>query len=242
MFLSVSTGTISFLAWKALTLKRQLAITTSALDFDEFTVVSKIVEQERSRISSELHDELGTLLSIIYLDLELVTHEASSLTPYAENRLNEIRRNLNLVIESIRTNIWNLSAQMFDQVDLGFVIRELCHKLDRYKGTHVTFVQSGLPFPINEKYKLNLFRITQELLTNSIKHSSAWNLSVHMHWEREEQLSIIIEDDGASYLQRNKSEGIGILNISKRADYIGAKLTRERLKKGNRTTLSVEIR
>ena len=240
IFLSACTGILSFFAWRNSTLKKQLELTAAALDFEEFTIASNIVEQERSRISSELHDELGTLLSIIYLDLELVTHEASSLTPYAENRLNEIKRNLNLVIESIRTNIWNLSGQMFDKVDLAFVIRELCHKLDRYKGTHVTFIQSGLPFSINEKYRLNLFRITQELLTNSIKHSSAWNISVHMHWEEEGKLSITIEDDGASYLHQTRSEGIGILNISKRADYIGAKLLRERLKKGNRITLTVE--
>ena len=62
-----------------------------------------------------------------------------------------------------------------------------------------------------------------------------------MHWEEQEQLSIILEDDGATYHQTSESEGIGILNISKRAEYIGAKLTREKLKKGNRTTLSVDF-
>ena len=241
MFLSISTSVLTFQCWRNSLLIKQLKLATSANDYEEFTVVSKIIEQERSRISSELHDELGTLLSIIYLDLELVTHEAASLTPYAESRLMEIKRNLNLVIESIRTNIWNLSGQMFDRVDLAFVIRELCHKLDRYKGTHVTFVQSGLPFSITEKYKLNLFRITQELLTNSIKHSSAWNISIHMHWDGQKKLFITIEDDGTSYRDRKKAFGIGILSISKRAEYIGAKLVRERLKKGHRITLSVEI-
>jgi signal transduction histidine kinase len=241
MLLSICTCILTFQWWRNSVLKNQLRLVSSGIDHEEFSIVSKIIEQERGRISSELHDELGTLLSIIYLDLELVTHEASSLTPYAENRLIEIKRNLNLVIESIRTNIWNLSGQMFDQVDLAFVIRELCHKLDRYKGTHVTFVQSGMPFSISEKYKLNLFRIVQELLTNSIKHSSAWNISIHMHWYGTDHLSIAMEDDGVSYSERKKSEGIGILNIAKRADYIGAKMLRESLKKGHRIVLSVII-
>lgn len=241
MLLSICTCILAFQWWKNALLETRLKVANAEIDREEFAIASEIVEQERSRISAELHDELGTLLSIIYLDLELVMDEASSLTPYAENRLIEIKRNLNLVIDSIRTNIWNLSEKMFDHVDLAFVIRELCHKLDRHKGTHVTFIQSGLPFTMAEKYKLNLFRITQELLTNSIKHSSAWNISVHMHWELNESLTIIVEDDGQGYSQREKSEGIGILNITKRADYIGAILDRERLKKGNRTILSVKL-
>jgi signal transduction histidine kinase len=241
MVLSISTSMLAFQWWRSSLLKSKLNLATAALSREEFSIASEVIEGERSRISSELHDELGTLLSVIHLDLESVTQEASSLTPYAENRLSEVKRNLNLVIESIRTNIWNLSAQMFDQLDLAFVIRELCHKLDGYKGTHVTFVQSGLPFGLTEKYKLSLFRIIQELLTNSIKHSSAWNISVHMDWQANAKLSIIIEDDGKTYSEEKKSDGIGILNIAKRAHYIGARIIRERLEKGHRIALFVNV-
>lgn len=240
MVLSIFTCILVFQLWRNSVLVTQLALIRARNEHDEFSIVSKIIEEERSRISSELHDELGTLLSIIYLDLELVTHEAGSLTPYAENRLIEIKRNLNLVIESIRTNIWNLSAQMFDEIDLPFVIRELCHKLDRYKGTHVTFIQSGIPFGLDEKYNLNLFRITQEILTNCIKHSSAWNISVHMDWDKNRDLFIVIEDDGVSYSDRKISEGMGILNISRRASAIGASIVRQKLKKGQRVIISVQ--
>jgi signal transduction histidine kinase len=241
ILLALTLGMLSFQLWRNSLLRIQLRLSKVRIDHEEFSVISTIIEQERSRISSELHDELGTLLSIIYLDLELVTHEASSLSPDGENRLNEIKRNLNMVIESIRTNIWNLSTQMFDQVDLGFVIRELCHKLDRHKGTYVAFMQSGLPFALTEKHKLNLFRITQELLTNSIKHSSAWNISVHIHWENDQSLSITLEDDGVSYSERKIREGMGIINIARRASFINAELTRESLKKGHRIILSVKL-
>jgi signal transduction histidine kinase len=240
MLLAISLWVLSFQLWRNSRLKSQMRLSRAQVDHDEFSIASSIIEHERSRISSELHDELGTLLSIIYLDLELVAHEAASLTPQAENRLIDIKRNLNLVIESIRNNIWNLSAQMFDKVDLGFVVRELCHKLDRYKGTHVTFVQSGAPFKIDDESKLNLFRIVQELLTNSIKHSSAWNISVHLHWD-EQSLSITLEDDGVSYTETKGTDGLGILNISRRIDYIGATMTRKNLDKGHRIILSFKI-
>lgn len=239
--LALALITLSFQLWRNWQLRERLLQSGVEKEKKQFSSVSEILEQERSRISAELHDELGTLLSIIALDLELLAQEASSLSPYGENRLIEIKRNMNQVIDSIRTNIWNLSTQMFDQVDIAFVVRELCHKIDRHRGTHVTFMQSGIPFPLSEKYKLNLFRIIQELLTNALKHSSAWNISVHMHWDEGKILSITIEDDGVSYLERKDHEGRGMINISNRVMYIGAAFSRERLEKGNRMVLSLQI-
>lgn len=241
ILLALTLCILSFQLWRNSLLRIQLRLSKERVDREEYSVISAIIEQERSRISAELHDELGTLLTIIHLDLELVAHEASSLSPNGENRLNEIKRNLNLVTGSIRTNIWNLSTQIFEQADLGFVIRELCHKLDRHKGTRVTFLQSGFPFALNEKYKLNLFRITQELLTNSMKHSSAWNISIHLHWDDDQSLSITIEDDGVSYSERKNREGMGMINISRRASFIEAELSRESLEKGHRITVFVKI-
>lgn len=209
-----------------------------------FDRVNEIIEQERTRIASELHDELGTLLSVIHLDLELAMRESSSLTPYGEARLLEIRKNLNLVIESIRHNIWSLAPQMLDQVQLDFALRELCRKLDAYKGTHLHFVQSGSAFPITHKQKLNLFRIVQELLTNAIKHSSAWNISVQLHWDND-ILTIVVEDDGSAYDETESkppsgSGGMGATNIIKRANIIGATMEKVPLSRGTRIIIEMK--
>jgi signal transduction histidine kinase len=216
----------------------------SDADVASFSNVSELIEQERNRIASELHDELGTLLSVIHLDLELVLRESSQLTPYGEARLLEIRKNLNLVIESIRHNIWSLAPQMLDQIQIDFALRELCRKLDAYKGTHLHFVQSGLAFPITHKQKLNIFRIVQELLTNAIKHSGAWNISVQLHWD-DDILTIVVEDDGSGYANSDEkpstgSGGMGTGNIIKRANIIGATMVREELARGMRVTLTLK--
>lgn len=214
---------------------------TPESDSISFSKVNDMIEQERNRIASELHDELGTLLSVIHLDLELVLRESSALTPYGEARLLEIRKNLNLVIESIRHNIWSLAPQMLDQVQLDFALRELCRKLDAYKGTHLHFVQSGIAFPITNKQKLNLFRIVQELLTNAIKHSSAWNISVQLHWDND-LLTIVVEDDGSAYEipeTKTNTDGMGATNIIKRANLIGATMEKEHLPRGMRITLAL---
>jgi signal transduction histidine kinase len=226
--------------------KEKIVTEVPANTEDHFTFarVNEMIEQERTRIASELHDELGTLLSVIHLDLELALRESSSLTPYGEARLLEIRKNLNLVIESIRHNIWSLAPQMLDQVQLDFALRELCRKLDAYKGTHLHFVQSGVAFPISHKQKLNLFRVVQELLTNAIKHSSAWNISVQLHWD-DELLTIVVEDDGSAYDETESkppsgSGGMGATNIIKRVNLIGATMAKLALSRGTRVTIEMK--
>lgn len=242
VLLLVAIAIIIFQLKKYRQLKSKAAEVKPQPDTVPYSMVSEIVEQERTRISTELHDELGTLLSVIHLDLELVMHEAGSLTPYGESRLMEVRKNLNMVIASIRNNIWNLSSQMFDQVDLNFAIRELCKKLDAHKGTRISFVQSGVALKITEKQKLNLFRIVQELMTNIIKHSSAWNIGVHVHWDKESIL-ITIEDDGTAFRKKSpiSNDGHGIMNIAKRASFLGATISKEDLPKGQRVLVELKL-
>src|SRR5688572_13168655 len=117
--------------------------------------VNELIEHDRQRISSDLHDELGAVLNLIHLDLELIMREVDVLPPHIEAKLLTVKKNLNLTIETIRNIIWNLSPDFIDGMTLSFGLRELCHKLDAIKGTHVHFVQSGSPVLISQRQKLN---------------------------------------------------------------------------------------
>jgi hypothetical protein len=203
----------------------------SMQEFIPWSRVNEFIEHDRQRISSDLHDDVGSVLSLIHLDLDLVMREAELFPPHIEAKLIVIKRNLNRTIESIRNIIWNLSPDFIEGMSLNFAIRELCHKFDAIKGTHMHFVQSGTPVPISQRQKLNLFRMVQELFSNSIKHSNAWNISVHLHWE-DELLTITVEDDGFDYRRKEneeKTSGMGTINLSKRAASIGATLRREQI-------------
>lgn len=207
------------------------------------TKVNELIEHDRQRISSDLHDELGTVLSIIHLDLEIILREVDSFPPHIEAKLLTVKKNLNSTIESIRSIIWNLSPDFIEGMSLSFALRELCHKLDSLKGTHVHFVQSGTPVPITQRQKLNLFRMVQELFTNSIKHSMAWNISVHLHWDNH-FLTITVEDDGSGFRRKEheqKTEGLGTLNLFRRANSIGATLKHEELSRGLRSIIEIDL-
>ena len=205
--------------------------------------VNELIEHDRQRISADLHDELGTVLSLIHLDLEIVMRETDILPPHMEAKLITVKRNLTRTIETIRNIIWNLSPDFIEGMSLTFAVRELCHKLDALKGTHVHFVQSGSPIPISQRQKLNLFRMVQELFTNAIKHSIAWNISVHLHWESD-GVMITIEDDGSGYRRKEfevTTSGMGTINLLKRANSIGATLKNEELPRGMRSIIEMKF-
>jgi len=197
------------------------------IDLVPWSKVNELIEHDRQRISSDLHDELGTILHLIHFDLELVMREADVIPPHIEAKLLSVKKNLTLTIETIRSIIWNLSPDFIEGMTLTFAIRELCHKLDGLKGTHVHFVQSGSPIPLSQRQKLNLFRMVQELFTNAIKHSIAWNISVHLHWDAD-SVMITVSDDGSVYRRKEfeqKSSGMGSINLVKRAKSIGATIS-----------------
>lgn len=210
----------------------------------DYSQTTDILEQERHRIASDLHDELGSLLGVISLDLDLVLREADVLTPHGESRLLEIKKNLNHLIKAIRHNIWSLSPEVLDQVQLGDVLKELCDKLEAYKGTHLKFQQHGDVRALSPKEKLNLFRIVQELLTNAVKHSGAWNIIVELTW-LPNKVMVKVEDDGSGYqrqtYEKTSGGGMGTVNILKRANSIGATVSREELSRGLRVRIELPL-
>lgn len=208
--------------------------------------ILQMMEDERERISSDLHDELGTLISTLYLDVELLSMD-STLSPEAEKRVLDIKGRLNLSADAIRKIVWNLMPDTLEHESLGFALRELCHKLDGVKGTHFHFVQSGSPRTLQKKQKIYLFRIVQEMFNNAIKHSHAWHIQVAMHWS-DKDLALEVQDDGIG-LERSEqfknsrtSGNMGLVNIQKRAGLIGAKINMEPIPKGLKTIIKLPLK
>jgi len=215
--------------------------TNFLLEDSSWVKMHTMMEEERERISTDLHDELGTLISTLYLDVELLSMD-TGLSAEAEKKILEIKGRLNLSAVAIRKIVWNLMPDTLERESLDFALRELCRKLDGLKGTHFHFVQSGIPLALQKKQKIYLFRIVQEIFNNAIKHSHAWHVHIAMHWS-EKELIVELQDDGIG-LERSqqfrdwKTSG----NIRKRADIIGAKINMEPAAKGLKTTIQLPLK
>lgn len=189
-------------------------------------------ETERRRIARELHDGLGQLLTAAKLNMELATqtvdHEAVANT----------RELIEQSIQEIRNIAQELRPSILDDFGLVPAIRNLCSQYTHPNRTLSFSERLGdrLPTVIESA----MYRITQEAVTNIVKHSGAANASIDLY-VTDGVAHLIIQDDGRGMdLTPNTLNGIGMINMRERAEMLdGSFLVESSPDKG--TDIIVEI-
>ncbi|HYF32640.1 MAG TPA: sensor histidine kinase [Chitinophagaceae bacterium] len=212
------------------------------LKFQQELLKSKIEIQEQTlqKISQEIHDNIGQVLSLVKLNLH--TTDFSDLETTGET----IQRSKELVgkaITDLRNLSKSLSPEMIKEIGLHETIQReiaLIAKTGRYEAI---FNHQGQPFRFDKQKELILYRIFQELLNNIINHARAKTVIVRLFYESR-QFNLTVSDDGKGFDDRRllteQQFGLGIRNMQNRASLIGAtfQLT-STLGKG--TTVSIDL-
>lgn len=181
-------------------------------------------EKERAEIGKELHDNINQILSTTKLYLELAKNDNSQ-------RLSLISRsagNIHNAIHEIRNISRSLVPASIGDLGLQDSILDLVESIRTTKTIHVEFYPVGeLDQRISDKAKLMLFRIIQEQVNNVLKHSGARNLIIElMLAEGENSIELSITDDGKGFNpEKVRKKGLGLSNITSRADLFGGKVT-----------------
>jgi PAS domain S-box-containing protein len=192
-------------------------------DFDKRHVAAILEgqEQERSRIAKDLHDGLGQMLTALKMNIRL--------SQIDEKHAASLYRLIDEAIqESIRISENILPAKLRD-FDLATCLRSLCNGINTASEIPVSFESLGVPVPIGQNQKVNLYRITQEAVNNAIKHSQAELISVQLN-EDENFIQLTIEDDGKGFSSGtsfDQSVHHGLANMRERAEIMGGSLTIE---------------
>jgi signal transduction histidine kinase len=170
-------------------------------------------ESERSRISQELHDGLGTLLSRIKMCVEQPGLEPGHVVQMIDEACGEVR-----AISG------NLQPNTLFQFGLIRAIEDLIIK-QKCDTPHIIFQHFGAPVVLPSDRTLMIYRIVQELLTNALKHASASEILVEIVYQTEQMLCLTIEDDGIGFDENNISaESNGWKNIRSRIEYLQGSL------------------
>ena len=94
---------------------------------------------------------------------------------------------------------------------------------------------------LNDSQKLNIYRIIQEFLQNAIKHSQATSIEIELN-KLDDNLILTIEDNGVGFNVKEKKNGLGLINIQRRVDYLNWKIDISSiLKKGTFILISFPI-
>ncbi|MBS1563076.1 MAG: hypothetical protein JST39_01755 [Bacteroidetes bacterium] len=201
------------------------------------------IQQERDRISRELHDNIGSQLSFISSSIDWITSPPGEMSKEEElKRLANINDTAKLVISDLRETIWALKKEAIPLDELADRLK-LFIRMQRTLQPQMEMVindethQGAISFSPTEA--LNIFRICQEAIVNCIKHSGAQKLEVSIRSGPGKAYTIIIHDNGQGFTAaRNRGEHYGLENMQHRAAELGAVLLIDS-RKGEGTTLTL---
>lgn len=200
-------------------------------------------EKERREIGQDMHDELGSLLLTMKMNLGLI--EKQGLFIFESNdALKELKYALDSSIEYVKGVSRITSPSFLENFGLSRAVLQMVKRINSSCVAKVEFTESGESFLLSKEKQLHIFRIIQEVINNSLRYASPWRIHVIFNWE-EDGLTVEVKDDGYNYRfsEKYQSAGLGLNNILNRAELIGAEFTNEGLPEGNiaRLRLSLEI-
>ncbi len=200
----------------------------------------RALERERTRISRDMHDEVGSSLSEIVILSELAKKKPDE----AENHIKEISERAAEVIDNVSEIVWAMNPKN-DKLD------NLIAHTRRYAVKYLGLANIGCQFmvpeiipayPLSAEVTRNLFLVVKEILHNIAKHSCASEVTFTVDLFNQ-VLDVKIVDNGKGF-SLDKSEGLGngLLNMRKRIEDIGGLITIESFEgKGTQINYSVKI-
>ncbi len=180
-------------------------------------------EVERERISKDLHDSLGGLLSTIKLQFDSVQSKVKEVSKLKEYK--SANKMIDHAVNEVRTISRNLQPGALTRLGLIPAINDLVNRFESDAYPDIDFQHYDVPDNLPTMVSLSIYRIIQELLHNAIKHAHASEILIQINSEGDEIL-IQFEDDGIGYDPNNvRSGGMGLENIKSRIDYLKGQIS-----------------
>ncbi len=184
-------------------------------EIEAITAASKGREKERERIAKELHDGIGGNLAAIKLDLNRITATSDFDLQHVINNIdgtyNEVRALSHHLIPS------NVLRNSFEELINNYLLE--VSKTSNFEIHNDFYPPAGFN-EVSDQLKIELYRITQELINNIIKHSEATRVDLQFTI-LDDQIKLLIEDNGIGFDAEKTSKGIGLRNITSRAKSMG---------------------
>jgi len=209
--------------------------------------VIEIQEEERRRISRELHDETGQSLTSLLLGLKLI-QRAESLEK-ARELAADYREVLHQTMEEIQWLTYELRPRALDNLGLEAALKRYVDGFARQAGVEITLeISSCDDLLLGPAVETTVYRVVQEALHNAIKHADAKHVRVMLSCSTG-NLHALIEDDGTGFAAKEAGETgedrqnkLGLVGMKERAALVGGALTIEAAAgKGTRIALQMPL-
>jgi signal transduction histidine kinase len=202
-------------------------------------------EEERKRISRELHDEVGQALMAVSVTLAALKQETAAHAAPINQKLAETQHLLQGTMEAVHDFARELRPTMLDELGLLPALRSYLNGFARRTGLAVQFQGNALTEKLNSDQKTVLYRVAQESLTNVAKHARASRVAVSIR-KVGDRIAMEIADNGRSFREKpeNSHKGakmrLGLLGMQERVRLVNGSFV-IRPRPGQGTTVRVAI-
>ncbi len=178
-------------------------------------------EKEKRRIAREIHDGIGQAISTVRLHLDFMMSKMNN----QETKREALQ--ISKLVTEIAKDIRNLSHDLMPSslVDFGLItaLTNLIKRVNQTQSIYVYLENDMLDEDIDFNYSLNIYRIIQELINNSIKHSDCKEVKIKLSL-RTDTILLIVSDDGKGSTKVQGGTGIGLYNIKNRLASLNGQL------------------
>jgi signal transduction histidine kinase len=203
-------------------------------------------EEERERISRELHDDICQRLSGMKFRVEVLADEAEPANKRMVRGLRDINQELDRAITEVQRISSNLRPSVLDDFGLVTALRMLCKEFEKLHAVRTSFREAHAPpGPVDSNIEIALYRIAQEALSNIARHSHAGEATLHLE-RLDESIQLTVSDDGTGFDEsdaaraRGEGHGMGLMSMRERSELLGGTFRIESAS-GKGTTVTVTI-
>jgi PAS domain S-box-containing protein len=215
-----STGIIGGILILAEDITPRKLLEVAISDMGQKLIVSQ--EQERARIARELHDDIGQRLALLATGLAQLQQD------YSGRRIDEVRKQTSEIARDIQTLSHELHSSTLEYLGLASAISNFCKEFGEHQKVEIDFQSHDLPGSVPPDIALCLFRVLQEALHNSAKHSGARHIEVRL-WGTSAEITLTVRDSGVGFerVAAKEHRGLGLMSMQERVRLVKGKLSIE---------------
>lgn len=200
-------------------------------------------EEERARIARELHDDINQKLGLLAIDIQQLHQRLPELDQSLHHDLGTLFEKTNRISGDVQRLSHQLHSSRLDYLGLPAALRRLCEEFSAQHDIPTECVITVAPVEIAREISLSLFRVAQECLSNTAKHSAARHASVELHFDGA-TVRMSISDDGIGFnpeqVEARREPGLGLISMRERLRLVNGELS-VRSEPGVATTISAVV-
>jgi PAS domain S-box-containing protein len=173
-------------------------------------------EQERTRIARELHDDFSQRLALLAVELDELRQNPPIL-PEIRRRMGGLHKQVSEIATDIQTLSHELHSSKLEYLGIAAAVRGFCQEFSEQQDVEIDLRSHDLPSSLSPDISLCLFRVLQEAVHNSAKHSGVRHVEVRL-WGTSDEIHLAISDSGAGFDSEaaKKGRGLGLISMEER--------------------------